>query len=42
MPDPAGISLPMMMFSPRPEQLVAAAFDGRLGQHPGRLPSKTQ
>ena len=37
MPEPAGISLPMMMFSFEPEQLVGLALDARLGQHPGGL-----
>ena len=37
MPVPAGISLPMITFSLRPEEAVAAALDGRLGEHPRGL-----
>ena len=37
MPVPAGISLPMMMFSLRPSSESAAGLDGGLGEHPGGL-----
>ena len=37
MPVPAGISLPMMMFSLRPSSESLRALDGGLGEHPGRL-----
>ena len=37
MPEPAGISLPMMMFSLRPIRLSPLAVDGGLGEHPGGL-----
>ena len=37
MPVPAGISLPMMMFSFRPSRPVGPRLDGGLGEHPGRL-----
>ena len=36
-PVPAGMSLPMMTFSLRPDEVVLGAVDGGLGQHPGGL-----